>query len=81
MLIIVTTRWYQFSQGIAYTQLFGLVGETDYPYVSGDSSQSEDCLYNLDNMTPVVGVTGYNTLTSNDQAALLQFLAHEGQKE
>lgn len=64
--------------GFAYIQLFGMVSEEDYPYVSGDSMQTEDCMYDLNNMPAVAGVTGYNTLPSNNQEALMEVVATVG---
>merc|ERR1711874_79860 len=55
--------------GFNYLQLFGATTEEDWPYVSGTTSQDEDCTYDLDTIPPVVGLTGYNSLTPNDDAA------------
>merc|ERR1712213_109901 len=39
--------------GYNYVQLFGQISESDYPYVSGSTSQSESCQYDLSSLTPV----------------------------
>ena len=37
-----------------------------------------DCSYDYDGMTPTVGLSGYNTLPSNDQDAVMQHIAEVG---
>jgi len=64
--------------GYSYIQLFGITTEDEYPYVSGTTSQTEECSYDLSSMTPMAGITGYNTLPANDQEAVLQHLANVG---
>merc|ERR1711887_471965 len=64
--------------GFNYLQLFGATTEEDWPYVSGTTSQDEDCTYDLETLTPVVGLTGYNSLTPNDEAAVMQHIAEVG---
>merc|ERR1711936_1307451 len=64
--------------GYTYIQLFGQVSETDYPYTSGSTTQTEDCEYNLDNLTPVAGLSGYNTLEPNSVEAVMDFDANQG---
>merc|ERR1711923_135510 len=61
-----------------YIQLFGHVQEDDYPYTSGSTTQTGDCMYDFMNTAPVVGITGYNTLASNDQDAVMTHLAEVG---
>merc|ERR1711936_1226917 len=56
----------------------GSVTEADWPYVSGTTSDGEECTYDLDTLTPVVGLTGYNSLTPNDEAAVMQHIAEVG---
>merc|ERR1712123_297493 len=46
--------------GFNYLQLFGSVTEEDWPYVSGTTTNSEDCTYDLETVAPVVGLTGYS---------------------
>jgi len=64
--------------GFNYLQLFGQVKEEDWPYVSGVTSNDEDCIYDLANLTPAVGLTGYNTLPLNDGDAVMQHIAEVG---
>jgi len=64
--------------GFNYLQLFGSVTEEDWPYVSGTTTNSEDCTYDLETVAPVVGLTGYNSLTPNDEAAVMQHIAEVG---
>jgi len=64
--------------GFNYLQLFGAVTEEDWPYVSGTTSQDEECTYDLETITPVVGLTGYNSLSPNDEAAVMQHIAEVG---
>jgi len=63
--------------GYTYIQLFGHSSEDDYPYVSGQSMATEDCLYDITNTAPVIGITGYDTM-SNDQEATMNHLANVG---
>merc|ERR1712002_487890 len=64
--------------GFNYVQLFGILSEEDYPYMSGITKETGECQYNLTVMTPVASITGYNTLPANDQDAVLTHLANEG---
>jgi len=64
--------------GYTYIQLFGAVSDADYPYVSGTSTNTEDCAYDFENAMPVVGITGYNTLPANDQDAVMTHIAEVG---
>ena len=61
--------------GYNYIQLFGQMAETDYPYISGSTSQSESCQYDLSALTPVAAITGYNELPVNDQDAVMNHIA------
>jgi len=63
--------------GYTYIQLFGHATEEDYPYVSGSTMVTGDCLYDMSNTAPLVGITGYNTIT-NDQEATMTHLAEVG---
>merc|ERR1711970_1138994 len=63
--------------GYTYIQLFGHVTEDDYPYTSGTTTQTGDCMYDFMNTAPVVGITGYNTLAPNDQDAVMAHLAEK----
>jgi cathepsin L len=62
----------------SYAQLFGLVLEEEYPYVSGNSMDTEDCEYDLANISPVASITGYDNLPSNDMDAVMQHIAEVG---
>merc|ERR1712080_2775 len=64
--------------GYNYIQLFGHVTEEDYPYISGTTMDSEECTFDISTMKPVAGLTGYNTLPSNDQEAIMTALATVG---
>merc|ERR1740129_1738614 len=64
--------------GYTYIQLFGHAAEADYPYTSGSTTETGDCMYDFTNTAPVVGITGYNTLAPNDQDAVMTHLAEVG---
>jgi len=64
--------------GFNYLQLFGSVAEADWPYVSGTTGDGGDCTYDLNSLKPVVGMSGYNSLTPNDEAAVMQHIAEVG---
>jgi len=64
--------------GYTYIQLFGHVMEEDYPYTSGTTTQTGDCMYDFMNTAPAVGITGYNTMSPNDQDAVMTHLAEVG---
>merc|ERR1711970_314324 len=63
--------------GYSYIQLFGHVTEKDYPYKSGSSGQTGSCGYDISDTPPVVGLSGYDTMT-NDQDAVMEHLANVG---
>ena len=52
------------------------VSEADYPYVSGTTTNDEDCQYDLASVSPVASITGYNNLPPNDQDAIMAHLAN-----
>merc|ERR1719283_594995 len=64
--------------GFNYLQLFGHMTEEDWPYVSGTTSQTEDCEYDLQSKTPAIGITGFDTLPANDEQAVMKHLAEVG---
>jgi cathepsin L len=64
--------------GFNYIQLFGIVSGEDYPYTSGTTMATGECQYDLSAMTPIASITGYNTLPTNDQDAVLNHLANVG---
>ncbi len=45
--------------------------------MSGSTMVTGDCLYDMSNTAPLVGITGYNTIT-NDQEATMTHLAEVG---
>merc|ERR1712107_552862 len=49
-----------------YIQLFGHVTEDDWPYTAGNGV-TVDCSYDYNGMPPAVGLSGYDTLTPNNQ--------------
>lgn len=51
--------------GYTYIQLFGHSTEEDYPYTSGSSSQTGSCDYDIMDTAPMVGITGYDTMSNN----------------
>jgi len=57
-----------------YLQLFGHATEDSYPYIAN----SDICEYDFENTAPVVGITGYNTLPTNNQEAVMTHLAETG---
>merc|ERR1711935_23820 len=64
--------------GFTYIQLFGHQTEADYPYTSGTTMYTGDCGYDYPNSPPAVSIKGYNTLSANDQDAVLTHLAEVG---
>merc|ERR1719412_1970577 len=64
--------------GYNYVQLFGLATNDDYPYWSGVTGMTGNCKYDLERRTPVVSITGFNTLPANDMAATMHHLATVG---
>jgi len=62
--------------GFNYLQLFGMMSDADYPYVSGDTSEAETCVY--DPSLTQVGLTGYDTLPANNHDAVMAHLAEVG---
>eukprot|EP00091_Calanus_sinicus_P005876 TRINITY_DN163_c0_g2_i1.p1 TRINITY_DN163_c0_g2~~TRINITY_DN163_c0_g2_i1.p1 ORF type:complete len:212 (-),score=50.53 TRINITY_DN163_c0_g2_i1:37-597(-) len=64
--------------GYNYVQLFGQTAEADYPYQSGTTADSEDCLYDLSSLTPVASITGYDNLPANDQEAIMNHIGTVG---
>merc|ERR1712029_972764 len=64
--------------GYNYVQLFGLATNEDYPYWSGVTGLAGRCKYDVETRTPVVGITGYDTLAPNDLASAMDHLANIG---
>merc|ERR1711997_1145563 len=63
--------------GYSYIQLFGHASDDDYSYVSGNTMDTEDCLYDVTGTPAVVGITGYDTF-SNDMEGTMAHLANVG---
>jgi len=61
--------------GFAYTRLFGLSTEKDYPYISGQTRNTENCVSHL--ASSAVETKGYVSM-SNDQEAVMHHLATKG---
>merc|ERR1711935_1256501 len=59
--------------GFNYLQLFGHVLEADYPYVSGTTTNSEECNYDLNSVTPAVAISGYETISINHGIQLVGY--------
>jgi len=62
--------------GFTYVQLFGHISEEDYPYISGDTMDTEECLYTPDQA--VAGLSGYNIVEPNSLEAVMDFVANQG---
>lgn len=62
----------------SYANIFGLVPDEDYPYVSGSTMNTEACKYDLAGLPPVVSITGYDNLPVNNQEAVMEHLATVG---
>merc|ERR1712241_309859 len=64
--------------GYNYVQLFGLTTADEYPYWSGTTGMTGSCKYDLERRTPLVSITGYNTIPANDIEATMTHLANVG---
>jgi len=64
--------------GYSYIQLMGLTTNAEYPYWSGTTGLTGTCKYDLEKRTPVVSITGYDTLPRNDLEGTLDHLANVG---
>lgn len=62
--------------GFNYLQLFGQMSEANYPYVSGGTTETEDCVH--EPSMSEVSLTGYNTLPANNHDAVMTHLAEVG---
>merc|ERR1712038_1369014 len=62
--------------GYTYIQLFGHITEEDYPYISGDTMNTEDCTYMPEQAAGAI--TGYNILEPNSLEAVMDFVANQG---
>jgi hypothetical protein len=52
------------------------LSEADNPYMSGTTTEDEDCAYDLASIQPVASITGYNNLPPNDQQAVMNHIAN-----
>lgn len=64
--------------GFTYAQLFGVVEEHEYPYTSGTTTVTGDCLYDAYKTNSSVFARGYETLPHNDLKAVMQHIATVG---
>jgi len=64
--------------GYNYVQLFGLATNEDYPYWSGVTGLAGSCKYDVETRTPLVGISGYDTLAPNDMNAAMEHIANVG---
>jgi len=64
--------------GYSYVQLFGLATNADYPYWSGLTGLTGSCKYDIETRTPLVGISGYDTLAPNDMNAAMEHIANVG---
>ncbi|XP_071747025.1 uncharacterized protein [Lepeophtheirus salmonis] len=64
--------------GYAYISLYGLALEKDYPYISGDTENSEECTFRNNKTQTLARISGYEILPSNDMLAVLQHLDRVG---
>merc|ERR1712179_62240 len=61
-----------------YASLFGVVTESDYPYVSGQGGNDKNCDFDATQTQVAVRSRGYETLPYNDPLALMTHLATKG---
>jgi len=73
------------SFAFSYAEFFGVVSEEDWPYVSGKTSETEECFNDGLSasksrifMEPVAFVRGQETLPHNDYDAILNHIANIG---
>merc|ERR1711970_1617928 len=64
--------------GFNYIQLFGHTSEENWPYNSGQTTETGSCDFDMINTAPVVTLRGYDTLPPNDQNAVMEHLATVG---
>jgi len=64
--------------GFIYAQLFGLVTEQDYPYLSGNYGYTESCTYDPNSMEALATLRGYEVLPRNHYATVMNHLANVG---
>ncbi|XP_071745841.1 uncharacterized protein [Lepeophtheirus salmonis] len=62
-----------------YTQLYGIETEKEYPYTSGFTQESGECLYNASSVTGKMGhIRGYEVLPPNDMYSVMEHLTNKG---
>lgn len=64
--------------GFVYAQLYGLNTADQYPYVSGNSAESEKCLFDAKKKPSKVTLRGYEILPRNNMKAFMKHLAYKG---
>ena len=64
--------------GFDYARLVGVVADEEYPYISGETKNTETCRYNSSSEKAVVFTRGEETLQHNDYHAIINHLAHKG---
>ena len=73
---IFTYKGLLYHLSIFFSQLFGHATEDSYPYQSGDTSDTEDCLYDVTDTVPVVGITGYDTMSNDLVGWIVKFVCY-----
>ena len=66
------------EMGFTYSQMMGIVTEEEYPYISGDTHETEECYYDAEGQTASAYNRGYETLPHNDYNATINHLANVG---
>jgi len=61
-----------------YAELVGVVKEEEYPYISGQTMETEECYYNPSNEEAVAFARGQETLPHNDYHTILKHIANVG---
>lgn len=64
--------------GLTYAHMMGVVRESDYPYTSGETGETGECMYDAESQTAAVYVRGYETLPHNDLDAVMNHIATIG---
>ncbi len=73
---IITYRGLLLSLINIFFQLFGHATEDSYPYQSGDTYETGDCLYDVTDTVPVVGITGYDTMSNDLVGWIVKFVCY-----
>ena len=64
--------------GFTYAQLFGLVKESDYPYISGSTGHTGECTTDFRKTPATAIIRGYEKLPTNDMAVIMNHIANVG---